>query len=88
MQILPLKALSARALQIGRLLDLHKADYLLQPCFKFLSELKAAAGAAAGPLSKLRLILGGRRERWLERERQAGREHPREGKPPRKSLRC
>lgn len=52
MQILPLKALSARALQIGGLLDLQKCDYLFQPCLKFLSELKAAAGAAAGALSQ------------------------------------
>lgn len=44
MQILPLKALSAGALQIGGLLDLQKCDYLSQPCLKFLSVAHTAEG--------------------------------------------
>lgn len=44
MQILPLKALSTRALQIGGLLDLQKCDYLFQPCFKFLSAAPRGEG--------------------------------------------
>lgn len=44
MQILPLKALSAGALQIGGLLDLQKCDYLSQPCLKLLSVAHRAEG--------------------------------------------
>lgn len=60
MQILPLKALSAGALQIGGPLDLQKCDYLSQPCLKFLSvALRAEGSRRTGTKrrSRLRLIL-------------------------------